>query len=105
VAQLTSKDLAPHIMSTSVVTVTTSGTRVQLASDKCRMVRVVNNNESYKIIVGDDTVAKAGLSDPAIGQVLGRFESIVIPVTNANELYLDSDTDGAKAYVEILGDR
>ena len=84
--QLTGSSLAVA----NVQNVTTAGTRVQLSSVACREITIIAKraNTGY-IYVGGVTV-----SSTVYGAELEAKDSITIPVSNADEIYIDSSVSG-----------
>ena len=74
----------------NVQNVTTAGTRVQLSSVACREITIIAKraNTGY-IYVGGATV-----SSTVYGADLAALDSITLPVSNANEIYIDASVSG-----------
>lgn len=74
----------------AVQNVTTAGTRVQLSSVACSEITIIAKraNTGY-IYIGGATVSSA-----VYGAELAALESITIPVSNANEIYIDASVSG-----------
>lgn len=70
-------------------TVTTAGTRVQLANIACKAVSIAAKADNTgKMYLGDSSV------DATNGRILEPGESIDIAIDNLNRFYLDSEVDG-----------
>lgn len=84
--QLTGSSLAVA----NVQNVTTAGTRVQLSAVACREITIIAKraNTGY-IYVGSATV-----SSTVYGAELEAKDSITIPVSNTNEIYIDASVSG-----------
>jgi len=74
----------------NVQNVTTAGTRVQLSAVACREITIIAKraNTGY-IYVGSATV-----SSTVYGAELEAKDSITIPVSNTNEIYIDASVSG-----------
>lgn len=74
----------------TVATVTTAGVRVQLPSQACSKVMLIalRSNGGY-VYVGMSTV-----SSSVYGAELAAKDSIVLDVSNTNEVYIDASVSG-----------
>ena len=74
----------------AVQNVTTAGTRVRLPDLACKEITLIarRTNTGY-IYVGKVTV-----SSTVYGAELSALSSITIPVSNANEIYIDASVSG-----------
>ena len=79
----------PTTISSFKTTVTTAGTRVQLANHACLSVTVkARSNNTGLIYVGDVTVTSSN------GFELSAGESVSFVIDNTNRLYIDSSVNG-----------
>ena len=87
-----------NVAEAKVVNVTLAGTRQQLDDIDCSQVMIIakRNNTGY-IYVGKSTV-----SSTVYGAELGELDCVVLPVSNANEIYIDASVSGEGiSYVAI----
>jgi len=82
----------------AVQTVTTAGTRVQLPNYACREVTIIAlRTNTGRIYVGGSDV-----SSTVYGADLGPQDSITLPVSNTNLIYIDASVSGEGiSYVAI----
>lgn len=70
-------------------TVTTAGTRVQLADIACKAVSIAALDSNTGVIyLGDSSV------DSTNGRILEPRDSIDLAIDNLNRLYIDSEVNG-----------
>jgi hypothetical protein len=87
-----------NLAGATVLNVTLAGTRQQLPDIDCSQVMIIakRNNTGY-IYVGKNTV-----SSTVYGAELGELDCVVLPVSNANEIYIDASVSGEGiSYVAI----
>jgi hypothetical protein len=87
-----------NLAEATVLNVTLAGTRQQLPDIDCSQVMIIakRNNTGY-IYVGKNTV-----SSTVYGAELGELDCVVLPVSNANEIYIDASVSGEGiSYVAI----
>jgi len=82
-------EVAPTTVSHAKTTVTTSGTRVQLASNACKsiVIKALSTNLG-KIFVGSVTVSSAN------GFQLSAGDTVALDISNSNVIYIDAETNG-----------
>lgn len=87
-----------NLAEATVLNVTLADTRQQLPDIDCSQVMIIakRNNTGY-IYVGKNTV-----SSTVYGAELGELDCVVLPVSNANEIYIDASVSGEGiSYVAI----
>ncbi len=89
------------VLSSEEVEVTTAGTKINPSSDTTAVfVRVINNSTALVAIgmISSDVDAN---SIPPKGIILNQYASHLYAVpNNANEVFIDSDTDNTKVTIE-----
>jgi len=92
-----------RVIAEEEVTVATAGTPVTpTANVAAKAVRVVNNNAIPIVVVGGALID--AVTSPMKGIQLFEADSrILIVKQNANEIYIDADTNATKVWVEVLG--
>lgn len=79
----------PTTVASAQATVTTAGTRVQLATNTCLGVIVkAKSTNTGLIYVGDVTVTSSN------GFILSAGESVTLAISNTNKAYIDSSVNG-----------
>jgi hypothetical protein len=87
-----------NVAEATTLNVTLAGTRQQLPDIACSQVMIIakRDNTGY-IYVGKNTV-----SSTVYGAELGELDCVVLPVSNANEIYIDASVSGEGiSYVAI----
>ena len=87
-----------NLAEATTLNVTLAGTRQQLPDIACSQVMIIakRDNTGY-IYVGKNTV-----SSTVYGAELGELDCVVLPVSNANEIYIDASVSGEGiSYVAI----
>lgn len=84
-------------------TVTTAGTREQMAAQACNVVILTAETDNTGIVVVGDVGVVASLATRQ-GTPLNVGESVVLSVTNLNKLYLDVTVSGDGVTFLWLGD-
>lgn len=93
-----SREQGSESITANVINVTTAGTAVQLPSIPCRKIMIIAKraNTGY-IYVGGSNVTSS-----VYGADLGSRDSIVLEVSNANLLYINSSVSGeGVSYIAI----